>query len=60
MQYLTFVTPKRDASYKITLNFKNLYIEFFDNQFKMRRLQEILKLVTHFSKMNSLDFKDAC
>ena len=54
-----FVTPKKDGSYRLILNLKDLnqYIKY--NDCKMHSLQEILKFVTPLCIMASLDIKDA-
>ena len=53
-----FLRPKKDGSFRMILNLKNLNLDVEYNKFKMDTLQSILKLVTG-CYMATIDLKDA-
>ena len=54
-----FLRPKKDGSFRMILNLKNLNSHVEYNKFKMDTLQSILKLVTPGCYMATIDLKDA-
>ena len=55
-----FLRPKKDGSFRMILNLKNLNLHVEYNKFKMDTLQSILKLVTPGCYMVTIELKDAC
>ena len=54
-----FLRPKKDGSFRMILNLKNLNSHVEYNKFKMDTLQSILKLITPGCYMATIDLKDA-
>ena len=54
-----FLRPKKDGSFRMILNLKNLNSHVEYNKFKMDTLHSILKLVTPGFYMATIDLKDA-
>ena len=54
-----FLRPKKDGSFRMILNLKNLNLHVEYNKFKMDTLQSILKLVTPGCYKATIDLKDA-
>ena len=54
-----FLRPKKDGTFRLILNLKNLKLRVEYNKFKMDTLQSLLKLVTPSCYMATIDLKDA-